>query len=97
MDLIQPRALSKDMIHPSNIEAAKKTSKFNHGGLWHHGHDAARRAREMNLDLIITDHHKEAKEGLPEAFAVINPNRADENLFRFSNRKPVSALPFVRA
>lgn len=35
-------------------------------------------AREKGVDLIITDHHKDAREKMPEAFAVINPNRRDE-------------------
>ena len=38
--------------------------------------DAARRARELGVDLIITDHH-EPDGTLPDAFAVINPKRAD--------------------
>lgn len=37
-------------------------------------YDAARRARELGIDLIITDHH--ALDGpLPDALAVINPKR----------------------
>ncbi len=82
VDLIQPsRFVEGYGIHPSNIEAAAKRDikvliTVDCGIT---AHDAARRAREMNLDLIITDHHKEAKEGLPEAFAIINPNRTDEN------------------
>jgi single-stranded-DNA-specific exonuclease len=40
------------------------------------GTDAALRARELGLDLIITDHH-EPDGRLPPAFAVINPKRAD--------------------
>jgi single-stranded-DNA-specific exonuclease len=40
------------------------------------GVDAARRARELGLDLIITDHH-EPDAALPEALAVINPKRHD--------------------
>jgi single-stranded-DNA-specific exonuclease len=40
------------------------------------GTDAALRARELGLDLIITDHH-EPEGTLPPALAVINPQRAD--------------------
>src|SRR5437016_3742717 len=40
------------------------------------GADAARRARELGVDLIITDHH-EPDAALPDALAVINPKRRD--------------------
>ncbi|MFN7914339.1 MAG: single-stranded-DNA-specific exonuclease RecJ [Vicinamibacterales bacterium] len=40
------------------------------------GADAAQRARELGVDLIITDHHEPDAE-LPSALAVINPKRAD--------------------
>jgi single-stranded-DNA-specific exonuclease len=38
--------------------------------------EAALRARELGLDLIITDHHEPDTE-LPNAFAVVNPKRHD--------------------
>lgn len=40
------------------------------------GRDAARRARELGVDLVITDHHEPEAE-LPDAVAVVNPRRAD--------------------
>src|SRR5437667_7846577 len=40
------------------------------------GADAARRARQLGVDLIITDHHEPDAE-LPPALAVINPKRRD--------------------
>ncbi len=40
------------------------------------GADAARRARELGIDLVITDHHEPDTE-LPSAVAVVNPKRHD--------------------
>lgn len=40
--------------------------------------EAASRARELGMDLIVVDHHQiDATRGLPEALAVVNPQRAD--------------------
>jgi len=36
---------------------------------------AAESARRAGVDLIITDHHLPGPEGLPHAFAVVNPNQ----------------------
>lgn len=38
--------------------------------------ESIRRARELGMDVIVTDHHK-AGEVLPDANAVVNPNRPD--------------------
>ena len=35
-------------------------------------------AIERGIDLIITDHHKDIREEMPKAFAIVNPNRRDE-------------------
>lgn len=35
-------------------------------------------ALEKGIDLIITDHHKDAAPTMPRAYAVVNPNRRDE-------------------
>ncbi len=35
-------------------------------------------ANEKGVDLIITDHHKDAAPHIPRAYAVVNPNRRDE-------------------
>jgi len=38
--------------------------------------DQAIRAKELGIDLIITDHHK-PHDHIPDAFAVVNPNQID--------------------
>jgi len=41
-------------------------------------HDALKQARKAGVDVIVVDHHKCAPD-LPEAAALVNPNRLDEN------------------
>lgn len=38
--------------------------------------EPAQRARELGVDLIITDHHR-PHDHLPEAYAIVNPNQTD--------------------
>jgi single-stranded-DNA-specific exonuclease len=40
--------------------------------------EPAEYAKSRGVDLIITDHHADAAPDMPEAFAIINPNRRDE-------------------
>lgn len=37
--------------------------------------DAAQKARECGIDLIITDHHRPLDRGVPEAYAIIDPHQ----------------------
>jgi single-stranded-DNA-specific exonuclease len=49
-------------------------------------HEASKYAKEMKLDLIITDHHKDNAElELPCALAVVNPNRSDQKESELKN------------
>ena len=41
-------------------------------------HEAAAYAKEKGIDLIITDHHNDVSDIIPDAFSIINPNRRDE-------------------
>lgn len=81
VDLIQPsRFIEGYGLHLSSIDDAVKNNikvliTVDCGIT---NNEAADYARERGIDLIITDHHKDARESMPEAFAVINPNRRDE-------------------
>lgn len=52
--------------------------------------EAADYAKEKGLDLIITDHHTDVREQMPDAYAVVNPNRRDEPI-----ESPLRALAGV--
>jgi single-stranded-DNA-specific exonuclease len=79
--LIQPsRFIEGYGIHPPSVEKAKedgyKILITVDCGITNN--EAADKAKEIGVDLIITDHHKDARETMPDAFAIINPNRRDE-------------------
>jgi single-stranded-DNA-specific exonuclease len=38
-------------------------------------------AKELGIDVIVTDHHLPREEGLPEAFAVVNPNARENETY----------------
>ena len=39
--------------------------------------EACKTAKQKGVDIIITDHHKVSKNGLPDAFSIVNPQRKD--------------------
>ena len=65
---LQPAAL--DRLHAEGVRVVVSVDCGIRGA------DAALRARELGLDLIITDHHEPDAE-LPHAYAIINPKRRD--------------------
>lgn len=80
-DLVQPsRFVEGYGLHLSSIEEAvqKNIKVLITVDCGITNNEAADLAKEKGLDLIITDHHKDARETMPDAFAVINPNRRDE-------------------
>lgn len=62
------------------------------------GFDAAKRAKELGVDLIITDHHIPSDDGrIPECIAVINANRHDST-YPFKDLSGVGvAMKFMTA
>ncbi|MBF0361578.1 MAG: single-stranded-DNA-specific exonuclease RecJ [Oligoflexia bacterium] len=60
--------------------------------------EAAEVARIENVDLIVTDHHADSidvKEGLPNALAIVNPKRRDENCHKHLNDLAGVGVAFV--
>ena len=68
-------------IHPSSIEKAcdKDVRVLITVDCGITNVEAAEYALFKGIDLIITDHHTDAAEVIPPAYAVINPNRRDES------------------
>jgi single-stranded-DNA-specific exonuclease len=67
-------------VHPSSIEAAleKNVKVLITVDCGISNTATADYALERGVDLIITDHHRDAAPHIPRAYAVINPNRRDE-------------------
>lgn len=81
VNLYQPsRFVEGYGIHPSSIEKALsdgvKVLVTVDCGI--SNVETAEYASQRDLDLIITDHHKDAKPEMPKAYAIVNPNRRDE-------------------
>ena len=82
VDCVQPsRFVEGYGIHPPTIEEAikEKIKVLITVDCGITNNETADYAKERGLDLIITDHFKDAREVMPDAFAVINPNRRDED------------------
>ncbi len=82
VECIQPsRFIEGYGIHPPTIDEAvdKNIKVLITVDCGISNNETADYAREKNLDLIITDHHKDAREEMPNAFSVVNPNRRDED------------------
>lgn len=69
-------------IHPPSIDAAieKGIKVLVTVDCGITNNEAAEYAALRGLDLIITDHHKDARDEMPNAFAIVNPNRRDEEI-----------------
>jgi len=82
IDIVQPsRFIEGYGLHLSSIEEAveKGIKVLITVDCGISNNEAADLALKLGLDLIITDHHKDARESMPAAYAVINPNRRDED------------------
>jgi single-stranded-DNA-specific exonuclease len=81
VDLVQPsRFVEGYGLHLSSIDDAinKNISVLITVDCGITNNEAADYALLKNLDLIITDHHKDARDEMPKAYSVVNPNRRDE-------------------
>ena len=44
--------------------------------------DEALHAKSLGIDLIITDHHEVSEKGVPDAYAVVNPQVSPDYTFK---------------
>ncbi len=90
VELVQPsRFIEGYGIHPPAIDQAieKNIELLITVDCGITNNEAAIHAKEKGLDLIITDHHKDGRDEMPPAYAVVNPSRRDED--------PESELKFM--
>ena len=81
VELMQPsRFIEGYGIHPVNIEnaCAQGIHLLITVDCGITNSEACHSALEKNLDLIITDHHTDILNEMPQAYAIVNPNRRDE-------------------
>lgn len=81
VDLIQPsRFVEGYGIHNSSIDYAlsQNIQLLITVDCGITNNETAQYAKDKGLDLIITDHHKDARDEMPNALAIVNPNRRDE-------------------
>jgi|LULL01.1.fsa_nt_gb single-stranded-DNA-specific exonuclease len=93
VDLCQPsRFIEGYGIHPPSVDQAleKKIDLLITVDCGITNTETAQYAKEKGLDLIITDHHKDIRDQMPQAFAIVNPNRRDE-----PSDSPLTALAGV--
>ncbi len=47
--------------------------------------EAVLKANELGMEIIVTDHHLPSAEGLPPAFAVLNPNAREDETYPYKS------------
>ena len=93
VDLCQPSRFKEGYgIHPPAIDKAldKEIKLLITVDCGITNNETADYALNRDIDLIITDHHADIRETLPNAYAVINPSRRDED--KTSERKALAGV-----
>lgn len=57
--------------------------------------DEIKTAKDLGIDFVVLDHHTQTCSNLPEAVAVVNPNRVDQKEIDFSHIKNLCAAGVV--
>lgn len=81
VELFQPsRFIEGYGVHPSSIDLAisKGVRLLITVDCGITNNETADYALTKNIDLIITDHHKDIRDEMPSAYSIVNPNRRDE-------------------